>query len=89
VPYSLKIKKSAFKELQRLDKPVRERLISAIDQLAGNPHVGKLLKGDFSGLRRIRVGDYRIIYEINETEIVVLVLRVAQRKEAYRGTPPQ
>jgi len=51
--------------------------------------VGKLLKGDFSGLRRIRVGDYRIIYEINETKIVVLVLRVAQRKEAYRGTPPQ
>ena len=89
MPYSLKIKKTAAKELQRLAKPVRERLISAIDQLAENPHVGKLLKGDFSGLRRIRVGDYRIIYEINETEIVVLVLRVAQRKEAYRGTPPQ
>jgi mRNA interferase RelE/StbE len=89
VPYSLKIKKSALKELQRLDKPARERLVAAIDQLAENPHVGKLLKGDFSGLRRLRVGAFRIIYEINEGEVLVLILRVAQRKNAYRGAPPQ
>jgi mRNA interferase RelE/StbE len=89
VPYFLKIKKSALKELQRLDKPVRERLVAAIDELAENPHVGKLLKGDFSGLRRLRVGAFRIIYEINEGEVLVLILRVAQRKNAYRGAPPQ
>lgn len=89
MPYSLKIKKSALKELQRLDKPARERLVAAIDQLAENPHVGKLLKGDFSGLRRLRVGAFRIIYEINEGEVLVLILRVAQRKNAYRGAPPQ
>lgn len=89
MPYSLKIKKSALKELQRLDKPARERLVAAIDQLAENPHVGKLLKGDFSGLRCLRVGAFRIIYEINEGEVLVLILRVAQRKNAYRGAPPQ
>ncbi len=89
MPYSLKIKKSALKELQRLDKPTRERLVTAIDQLADNPHVGKLLKGEFSGLRRIRIGSYRVIYEINETEILVLILRVAQRKDVYRGNPSQ
>ena len=89
MPYSLKIKKSALKELQRLDNPTRERLITAIDQLAENPHVGKLLKGDLSGLRRIRIGSYRVIYEINETKILVLILRVAQRKNVYRSNPSQ
>ena len=84
MPYSLKIKQSALKEIQKLDKPNRKRLIEAIDNLVGNPHVGKLLKGDFSGLRRIRVGSYRVIYEINEGEIWVLVLRIAHRKKAYR-----
>ncbi len=84
MPYSLKIKRSALKEIQKLDKTNRKRLIEAIDNLAGNPHVGKLLKGDLSGLRRIRVGSFRVIYEINEGEILVLVLRIAHRKKAYR-----
>lgn len=87
MPYSLKIKKTALKELQQFDKPTRARIVSAIDQLADNPHVGKLLKGNFSGLRRIRVGSYRVIYEISETEVLVLVLRIAQRKDVYRGNP--
>lgn len=82
--YSLKIKQSALKELRKLDKPDRNRLIEAIDKLSENPHVGKLLKGEFSGLRRLRVGSYRVVYEINEEEVLVLVLRVAHRKEIYR-----
>ena len=82
--YSLQIKQSALKEIQSLPKPERLRLIAAIDQLVTNPHVGKLLKGDFSGLRRIRVGVYRVIYEINEGQVLVLVLRIAHRKQAYR-----
>jgi len=84
VLYSLRIKQSAFKELRRLDKKERVRIIAAIDQLAKNPHIGKLLKGEFSGLRRIRSGNYRVIYEINEGEVLVLVLRIAHRKEIYR-----
>jgi mRNA interferase RelE/StbE len=84
VPYSLKIKQSAFKEIQRLGKADRKRLVEAIDNLTDNPHVGKLLKGEFSGLRRIRIGSFRVIYEINEGEILILVLRVAHRKKVYR-----
>lgn len=84
VHYSLKIKQSAYKELKRIDKKERIRLIAAIDRLAINPHIGKLLKGEFSGLRRIRSGNYRVIYEINEGEVLVLVLRIAHRKEIYR-----
>ena len=84
MPYSLKIKQSAFKEIQQLGKADRKRLVEAIDNLTDNPHVGKLLKGELSGLRRIRVGSFRVIYEINEGEILILVLRVAHRKKVYR-----
>ena len=84
MPYSLKIKQSAFKEIQQLGKADRKRLVEAIDNLTDNPHVGKLLKGEFFGLRRIRVGSFRVIYEINEGEILILVLRVAHRKKIYR-----
>jgi len=84
VRYLLKIKQSALKELQKLDKPDRVRLIDAIDKLPENPHVGKLLKGEFSGLRRLRVGSFRIIYEINDGEVLILILRVAHRKDVYR-----
>ncbi len=84
MPYSLKIKQSALKEIQRLDKSQQIRLIEAIDKIADNPHIGKLLKGEFSGLRRIRVGSYRVIYEINEGEVLILILRIAHRKDVYR-----
>ena len=84
VRYSIQIKKSALKELQKLSEPDRPRLIAAIDQLAEHPHAGKLLKGDLSGLRRLRVGDYRIIYAVDEEEVLILILRAAHRKNSYR-----
>jgi len=84
VSYSLRIKRSAAKELARTPRPMRERLVAIIDALTTKPHRGTALKGDLSGLRRIRVGDYRVIYEIDERELVVLVIRVAHRREAYR-----
>jgi mRNA interferase RelE/StbE len=84
VPYSVRIKKSALKELQPLTKADRVRIVAAIDRLVENPHVGKTLKGELSGLRRIRVGNFRVVYEINEGELLILVLRVAHRKEVYQ-----
>jgi mRNA interferase RelE/StbE len=83
VGYSLKIKASAAKALRRIDKPERLRLISAIDRLANEPTAGGVLKGEFSGLRRLRVGDYRIIYEVIHNELTVLVVRVGHRREVY------
>ena len=56
----------------------------AIDRLAENPFAGSALKGELRGLRRIRVGDYRVLYEVREHELVVLVLRAAHRREVYR-----
>lgn len=84
MPYSLQIKKTALKELTKLAKADRVRIVEAIDRLVDNPHVGKVLKGELSGLRRIRVGHYRVVYEINEGEVMILVVRVARRKEVYQ-----
>ena len=82
--YSLRIKASAVRELERIDKSVRSRLITAVDRLVDNPHRGQQLKGELTGLRRVRVGDYRIIYEIDAGELVILVIRVGHRRHIYR-----
>ena len=82
--YSVRIKDSAAKELARLPRDVRERLVDAIDGLAEEPLAGNALKGGMRGLRRLRVGDYRIVYELLDGELAVLVVRVAHRREAYR-----
>jgi len=60
------------------------RLIAAIDQLRESPHAGGVLKGEFSGLRRLRVGNYRIVYEVIDEELVILVVRLGHRKDIYR-----
>ncbi|MCF6178594.1 MAG: type II toxin-antitoxin system RelE/ParE family toxin [Geopsychrobacter sp.] len=84
MPYSLRIKQSAYKELQKLDKKERIHIVSTIDKLSENPHLGKILKGELTGLRRIRAGNYRVLYEINEGEVLILILRIAHRKQVYR-----
>ena len=82
--YSLKIKSSAAKEIGRLPLRDRTRVVAAIDGLREQPHIGTLLKGQLTGLRRIRVGRYRVIYEVQDEVLVVLVLRVGHRRDIYR-----
>lgn len=82
--YSVKIKGSAQKALAKIARRDRLRLIAAIDQLAVEPLTGSPLKGEFGGLRRLRVGDYRIVYEVIQDQLVILVVRVGQRGDVYR-----
>jgi mRNA interferase RelE/StbE len=84
VSYSIRIKRSAAKDLSRLPPDVRRRLVAAIDRLAEEPLAGSTLKGEFSGLRRLRVASHRIIYEAIHGELTVLVVRVGHRQSAYR-----
>lgn len=82
--YSIKIKASAAKTLRKIDARDRSQLIAAIDRLAHERSAGSALKGEFGGLRRLRVGHYRIIYETIHEELTVLVVRVGHRSEVYR-----
>ena len=84
VSYSVRIKRSAAKELARVPRRARLLVIRAIDSLGEQPLAGSSLKGGLRGLRRIRVGEYRIVYELLNDELVVLVVRVAHRSDAYR-----
>jgi mRNA interferase RelE/StbE len=85
VTYSLQIKKSAAKALQKIEKPDRIRLIENIDRLRNEPNAGGVLQGEFAGLRRLRVGNYRIIYEVIDERLVILVIRIGHRRDVYRS----
>lgn len=84
--YSIRIKRSAAKDLKRIPLADRQKVAAAIDGLAGRPLQGRVLKGGLRGLRRIRVGRYRVIYEVQDEALIVLVVRVGARDKAYRET---
>lgn len=85
--YKVDYTKSAIKKLKALDKPVRSMVLNWIEKnLIGcsNPRQhGKALVGNHSGKWRYRVGDYRIIADILDDKIVILVLNVGHRREIY------
>jgi mRNA interferase RelE/StbE len=83
--YKVLIKKSALKDLHAVPKPDQKRLLDAIDsRLSKDPHEGKALSGEFKGLYRWRSGKFRLVYEIQQETLVVLVLRIGHRNDIYR-----
>ena len=80
--FEIALKKSVFKDLKRIDKAVLKRIFDKLENdLLKRPEDFPELKGKFAGLRKYRVGDYRVIYAILGKQ--VLVTRVSHRKEAY------
>jgi mRNA interferase RelE/StbE len=82
--YSIGIKASAQKELDALDNALFARVDRKITSLADNPRpVGcKKLRG-YKDLWRIRVGDYRVVYLLDDAKTLVTIVRVAHRKDVY------
>ncbi len=82
--YQIVIPKPAQKQLDNISKIERDRLIVTLRSLADDPRPNgvKKLKG-YDNTYRVRVGDYRIIYEIKDRELIVLLLSVSHRKDAY------
>jgi mRNA interferase RelE/StbE len=84
--YKVEYAKSVAKDLNPLPKSVRAKALDVVEKiLAKDPHQGKSLKGSLEGLYRYRIGDYRVIYTIEKNRLVVFVLRIRHRKDAYRG----
>jgi mRNA interferase RelE/StbE len=83
--YELIIKPTAEKSLDKLPHSVRGRVVGGLKQLRDNPRPAGSVKlaGD-ENLWRIRIGSYRVVYEIHDAKLVILVLRVAHRKDVYR-----
>ena len=82
--HSIEFKGSVRKNIAALSENIKTRVISAVMSLGDNPRPPgcKKLKG--RDAYRIRVGEYRVIYEIHDDVLIVLVVRVAHRQDAYK-----
>lgn len=82
--YSIEILRSAQKQLASIDQHERPRLYQAIRKLADDPRPPGTKKLSGRAAWRIRVGSYRVIYEIDDDRLLVFVVAVGDRKEIYR-----
>ena len=85
--YSILIAPAAKRDLKRLPKDALRRVSAAITSLADDPHPAGSTKLSGADFYRIRVGDYRVIYQVQERQVIVLVLRVGHRRDVYRNLP--
>lgn len=84
--YQIEIKRSAAKALKKIPKADRARIVEKIDSFAENlpnPETTKM-KGD-NPFHRVRVGDYRIVYEIKDDVLVILIVKIGHRKDIYKN----
>lgn len=83
--YRIEITRRAVKELRALGTAVRQRIHRAVSALGDDPRPPGCL--ELSGSEhtwRIRVGDYRVLYEIHDDRLVIVLVRVAHRRQSYR-----
>ncbi|ANV85204.1 addiction module toxin RelE [Picosynechococcus sp. PCC 7003] len=83
--YSIEFLKTAQKELSKLPKGTQKRIIEKIEALINNPYppdTKKLKNGN--GRFRIRVGNYRIIYRIENEKLIILIIKIGHRREIYQ-----
>lgn len=85
--WTIRYDRAVAKGLAKLDRPTRNRIQDYMDDVVrlGNPRSrGKALTANLVGLWRYRVGDYRIVCDIEDGELVVLVVDVAHRSRVYK-----
>ena len=83
--YRVELSTAASRQVRKLPRPVRDRVLDGLEALSEDPrpHGSKKLAGEQTAWR-IRIGDYRVIYDVFDDELVVSVVRAAHRREVYR-----
>jgi mRNA interferase RelE/StbE len=84
--YKITFKKSVAKDLRKIANPDIKRILGKIDELADDPRGAGCTKPSAQERYRVRVGLYRIIYEIQDSALVVQVVKVGHRSHVYRAT---
>jgi mRNA interferase RelE/StbE len=84
--YILQIPKTVQKQLQNISEPFHSHIIESLQQLKDDPRFGNAIKMKGSEGYRLRVGNYRILYDINDTEEIITLRRIAHRREVYRSS---
>ncbi|MEH1864123.1 MAG: type II toxin-antitoxin system RelE/ParE family toxin [Nostoc sp.] len=83
--YQIELSKKAAKQLKKLSADIGDRINQKILELAENPRPSGVVKLETTGNKyRIRVGNYRILYEIQDDVLIVKVVRVGHRRDVYR-----
>jgi mRNA interferase RelE/StbE len=85
--WQIEFKKRATQEINKLDKPQRERIRTFLEDLSTRDNIrvmGRALQGKLSSYWRYRVGDYRLICQIKDSELIILVINAGHRKEIYK-----
>jgi len=82
--YRVELTSAAARQVRKLPRPARDRIVSAVADLADEPrpHGARKLVGEQTAWR-IRIGDYRVIYDVRDDVLTVTVVRAAHRREVY------
>jgi mRNA interferase RelE/StbE len=85
MPYTIEFAPKVYKQLKALPGDLQRRIGQHIDSLALNPHpAGSIKIQGAEDCYRIRIGDYRVVYEIQDRRLLVYVLRIGHRRDVYR-----
>ncbi len=82
--FGIEFSAQAKKQGDKLSQEIKQRVIKALRTLAQNPYPPQARKLTGSGYYRLRIGDYRVIYEVQEDRLLILVIRIGHRKDVYR-----
>ncbi len=83
--YSIEFLPAARRQLKKLPKPAQKKIASLLDELSIDPRPlnCKFLQGPLKGFVRVRSGDYRIIYSIQDDKLIVFIVKIGARKDVY------
>lgn len=83
--YELVISEEAIEQLDRINKPERERIVKKLEWIAARVAILEhyMMTGNWAGHYRYKIGDYRAIYDLNHDERIMLVTNVGHRKDVY------
>ena len=86
MPYRVAFERTAERSLARLPIEIQRRIVKRMTALVDDPRPqgAKALQGNEAGYLRIRVGDYRVVYTVDDNVLLVLVVRIGHRREVYR-----
>lgn len=81
--FNLFFSKEAEDYLKKLDKEIKDRIFKKLDSLKENPELGKPLTANLAGLWSLRVSDHRVVYQIDNNQLLIFVIKVGHRKNVY------
>ena len=81
--YKLAYTKTVAKEIQKLDGSVKKMLLAGLSRIEQDPEIGKPLTKELKGLRSYRVSSYRIVYKIENHQLLIIIVALGHRKNIY------